>query len=314
MKTARRRRALRGSGVALGIVFFASLASAHTGNDSPVTLKSWSWEPEVVMSLAVTAWLYVRGLRRLRAATESPHKLRHELLCFAGGWVLLAVALVSPLHPWGRELFSAHMTQHELLMVGAAPLLVLGRPGLIFLWAFPKSGARELMLWNEALGLRWLSDHLTRPVAAWIVHLLALWVWHVPGLFQSTLDSELAHALQHLSFLGTAILFWYAVFYGPQRRVGYGVAVLSLFATVLQTGALGALITFAPHVWYPRYAATAPNWGLTPLVDQQLGGLIMWVPAGLVYVIAALALFARWLEESGTMASRPGKSATAATH
>jgi putative membrane protein len=311
MKSGIRRRAWRRWSVAGVPLTLASIVSAHTGSDASVTLSSWSWEPGVVVSLAVTAWLYLRGLRRLRAATDSSRKLRQELICFASGWVLLVVALVSPLHPWGRELFSAHMTQHELLMVGAAPLLVLGRPGLVFLWAFPKSGARELMLWNEALGLSWLSDRLTRPLTAWVVHLLALWVWHVPALFQSTLDSELAHALQHLSFLGTAILFWYAVFYGPQRRLGYGVAVLSLFATVLQTGALGALITFSPHVWYPRYAATAPNWGLTPLVDQQLGGLIMWVPAGLIYVIAALALFARWLEESGTMALRSGKAAAA---
>lgn len=286
----------------------SSVCYAHTGAVEPTSWRSWSWEPSVVVSLLLTAWLYGRGLRQLRYATAAPGKLSHEAFYFWSGWLLLVVALVSPLHPWGQELFSAHMTQHELLMVGAAPLLILGRPGVVFLWAFPKAAVRELLLWNEALGLERVQEWLVRPLVAWLVHMLALWIWHVPAFFQSTLDSEWSHALQHVSFLGTALLFWQAVLRGPHRRMGYGVGVLSLFATVVQTGALGALIAFSSHVWYPRYGNSALAWGFTPLTDQQLGGLIMWVPGGLVYVIAGLVLFARWIEESAVRAETPRKS------
>lgn len=285
-------------------VSVVSEALAHSGYLEPTTLRSWSWEPGVIAGLAVTGWLYARGLRRLRAATRVTEKFQREAFYFWSGWLLLVIALVSPLHPWGQELFSAHMTQHELLMIGAAPLLILGRPAVVMLWAGSRSTIQELMQWKQALALDQAHDWLIRPFIAWVIHVAALWIWHVPALFQSTLDSELSHALQHLSFLGTALLFWQAVLRGPQRRMGYGVGVLYLFATVVQTGALGALITFSSHLWYPRYGDRAMAWGLTPLTDQQLGGLIMWVPGGLIYVMAGLVLFARWLEEAGERAVR----------
>jgi cytochrome c oxidase assembly factor CtaG len=125
-----------------------------------------------------------------------------------------------------------------------------------------------------------------------------LWSWHVPFLFQATLESEFVHALQHASFLCSALLFWWAVIHGRQRALGFGLAVLYLFTTALHSGLLGALLTFAKTVWYPAYLDQTKAWGLTPLEDQQIGGLIMWVPAALVYIAAALALFAGWLRES----------------
>jgi putative membrane protein len=268
---------------------------ATAGAVPRTTWLSWSFEPGVVVPLLLSVWLYVRGLWRLRDATGVPGKLHREAVWFGAGWLLLVIALVSPLHPWGRELFAAHMTQHELLMVGAAPLLVLGRPGLVFLWGLSPGQRSEALLWNRALGGEWLWRWLTHPLIAWIVHTAALWVWHIPALFTATLSSNFAHALQHASFLGTAIIFWHAVFHGPARRMGYGLGVLYLFLTAMQSGALGALITVAATVWYPAYAATAPRWGLDVLQDQQLGGLIMWIPSALVYVVAGLVLFSQWL-------------------
>jgi putative membrane protein len=301
------RRTLRVAWAVVGALGAAQPLRAHVdaagGPVPPTTWLSWSFEPGVIVPLVLSLWLYVRGLRQLRRATGVPAKLQREALWFAAGWLLLVVALVSPLHPWGRELFAAHMTQHELLMVGAAPLLVLGRPGLVFLWAFSRRNARELLLWNRALGGEWLWRWLTTPLVAWVVHTAALWVWHIPALFTATLTSDFAHALQHASFLGTALVFWQAVFHGPARRMGYGLGVLYLFLTAMQSGALGALITVAATVWYPAYAATAPRWGLAALQDQQLGGLIMWIPSAMVYVVAGLLLFAQWLR-SGSPDSR----------
>ena len=257
----------------------------------------WAFEPGVVIPLVLSLLLYVRGLVRLRSV--SPHAFgTYELACFLTGWLVLVIALVSPLHPWGSVLFSAHMTQHELLMLVAAPLLVLGRPMIPFLWAFPRPFARHISAVAKSPPWRSTWHFITMPFVAWIIHAVVLWTWHVPALFQATLDSEFVHALQHASFLFSALLFWWAILHGRSRAVGFGVAVLYMFTTALHSGLLGALLTFARTVWYPIYDDTTASWGLTPLQDQQLGGLIMWIPAGLVYVIAGLALFAGWLRES----------------
>jgi cytochrome c oxidase assembly factor CtaG len=133
---------------------------------------------------------------------------------------------------------------------------------------------------------------ITQPLGAWTLHALALWLWHLPVLFEAALASEATHIAQHASFLATALLFWWSVLDRRPRNAG-GAAMASLFATMGHSGALGALITFAPRPWYPSYAAGA--YGLTALADQQLGGLIMWGPASLAYLAAALVIAFRWL-------------------
>jgi len=147
---------------------------------------------------------------------------------------------------------------------------------------------------------------LTKPGApvktAWWVHAAALWLWHIPRFFQATLDNDWVHSAQHVSFLGSALLFWWSLFYA-HGKARYGASVLYLFTTAVHTSILGALLTFDSTVWYPVYVATTAAWGLTPLEDQQAGGLIMWIPAGLVYVIGALALLALWLRESDRIAN-----------
>jgi putative membrane protein len=190
------------------------------------------------------------------------------------------------------------MTQHEILMLMAAPLIVLGRPLIPFIWALPAGWRRKA----GALGkVNWFQKGwhaLTNPLAAWAIHAVALWVWHAPALFQATIDNEFIHTLQHLSFIISALLFWWAIIHGGKGLMSYGAGVLYMFTTSVHSGLLGALITFASAVWYPAYSETTESWGLTPLEDQQLGGLIMWVPAGVVYILAGLALFAGWMREA----------------
>jgi cytochrome c oxidase assembly factor CtaG len=272
----------------------------------------WTWEPGALANLALAGWLYFLGTRRLWAAAAPGRGVRRwQAACFWGGWAALALALVSPLHAMGGALFSAHMVQHEVLMVVAAPLLVLGRPLVPFLWALPVSWRREAGEIGRAGWFRAGWRALSNPLAAWAIHGAALWAWHAPALYEAALRSERVHALQHLAFFLSALLFWWALFHGRRGALGYGAAVLYLFATSVHTGVLGALITFAGVVLYPAYTATAPAWGLTPLEDQQLGGLIMWVPAGLAYVAAGLALFAGWLRESERRVLRREGSAPA---
>ena len=193
-------------------------------------------------------------------------------------------------------------------MLVAAPLLVLGRPVVPFLWALPRSTARSVARFSKGSAWQPVWRCISNPFVAWVIHAVVLWSWHVPFLFQATLESDFVHALQHASFLFSALLFWWAVIHGRQRALGFGLAVLYMFTTALHSGLLGALLTFANHVWYPAYIDRANAWGLTPLEDQQIGGLIMWVPAGLVYIAAGLALFAGWLRESGRRADASSRS------
>jgi len=140
-------------------------------------------------------------------------------------------------------------------------------------------------------------------LVAFVVHGAAIWLWHAPALFQSTLHNDAVHALQHVSFFASALLFWWTIIHahapgGRARAVTFGTAVLLLFGTALHSGALGGLLTFSRTLWYPAYGNAAAAWGLSPLEDQQLAGLIMWIPATFAYLVAALFLFAGWLRAS----------------
>jgi putative membrane protein len=289
---------------ALGLTLASSallphVALAHDGRPLlPHDLWSaWSFEPGVIVGLVLTGVLYLTGARALwQSAGVGRGVRRWEAGAFAAGWLMIALALVSPLHELGGVLFSAHMVQHELLMAVAAPLLVLGRPVVVWLWALPLSWRKRLGGWAAVAPVKRTWGVLTLPLVAWTIHAAAIWLWHIPRLFQATLDSELVHTLQHLSFLGSALLFWWTLLQIRDGRLGRPVAVIYLFTTAVHTSLLGAILTFSSRVWYPLYDSTA-SWGLTPLEDQQLAGLIMWVPAGLAYLIAALAITATWLQE-----------------
>ena len=266
---------------------------------------AWSWEPGVIAGLGIAAVLYARGSARLwRSGRVQPPTRRMESLCYWCGWTALAAALVSPLHRLGEELLSAHMAQHELLMVVAAPLLVLGRPFVVALWGLPPGWRRAVGRW--AARCRPLRRVVSRVEVAWVLHAVAIIVWHVPALYQRTVHSDLLHTLQHTSFLLTALVFWWSVLPGTSLRGRHGASLLSLFSTMVYTGGLGALLTLARTPWYPAYGEAAPLWGMTPLEDQQLAGLIMWVPGGVTYLLATLWVASAWLRSPNNGAPRPG--------
>ncbi len=209
-------------------------------------------------------------------------------MAYANGLVFLVIALITPVDALGNESFAAHMVQHEVLMLCAAPLLVLGRPLAPYLWAMPIAWRRRL---GQLAKTDWFSAGwraVTHPLSAWTIHAVALWVWHAPGLFELALRDGAVHTLQHLTFLLSALVFWWAVF--NARSDSIGLAIFYLFTTAIHTSVLGALLTFSDSLWYPTYN-NEPPFALSALEDQQLGGLIMWVPGGTVYLIAALVLF-----------------------
>ncbi|MBM4439696.1 MAG: cytochrome c oxidase assembly protein [Candidatus Rokubacteria bacterium] len=255
-------------------------------------------EAVVLAGLVVSAALYAHGAVRLHARPRGARVLpRRRIAAFAAGLATVALAVLSPLDALAAALFSAHMVQHLVLTLVAAPLLVLGTPLVPALWALAPAHRRALARWwNARRGMRRGWRTLAHPMAAAGVHAAALWTWHLPALYEAALAHPGLHLAEHAAFLSTAVLFWYAVVHaGRPGAAGHGVALLAVFVTSLASTAGGALITFAPAAWYPAHAAGAAAYGFTPLEDQQLAGLIMWAPAGLVHVAAAGALFVAWL-------------------
>jgi putative membrane protein len=218
--------------------------------------------------LGFTTLVYGLGVQRLWRRAGVGRGLRVSEACyFALGLLALAIALLSPLHHLAEERLWAHMVQHELLMVLAAPLFMAARPLAACAWVVPVRLPA------------WLSD----PLFAWTLHAAAIWLWHVPGVFEAAAHHEGLHFAQHASFFVTALMFWHSVLARPG-------AVLSLFTTMLHTGALGALMALSGRPWYAGYA----------LEDQQLAGLVMWVPAGAAYPLAALLILNRALRRCAT--------------
>jgi cytochrome c oxidase assembly factor CtaG len=265
------------------------LASAHGLHDGA---PQWTFDAWVVGPLVVSLAWYGIGFARLqrRSALVAGHLASAGW--FLAGWLVLAAALVTPLHEAGERSFAAHMLEHELLMLVAAPLLVLSRPIGVALWAFPQATRRALAAIGHGIGGVWRT--LTAPVLATLLQAAVLWLWHAPRLFDLALADPGWHVVQHLCFLGSALLFWWSVLHGRDRRLG--VRVDCLFFTAVVSGALGALMAFSSSPWYAGYAAAGLDaFGLTPSEDQQLAGLLMWIPGGLVHALAGLGLVARRL-------------------
>jgi putative membrane protein len=279
--------------VLLSVFLLPVEAAAHgvaAANDG------WAWNGQawLWLLLVLSAVLVARGTLSLwRHAAPGAGIRRWQAASFAAGWLALSGAILSPLDALGQQLFWVHMVQHETLMLIAAPLLVLARPLAALVWGLPARWRPVAGRLVAKSGLKLPARVFTRPLAAWWLHAVVLWSWHAPALFEAALREQGVHELQHLSFFVSALLFWSALFDGA--RVRFGSAVIYLFTTAVHTAVLGALLTLSGRVLYPSYAQSAPHWGLTALEDQQLGGLIMWVPGGMIFLVAALALFAAWL-------------------
>lgn len=276
------------------VVAWAELARAH--EDHAHQQSRSLWNGVVAAVIAVAALGYGIGVARLWARAGVGHGVRRwQLACFAAALGVLVIALLSPLDASSDVLFSAHMAQHELVMLLSAPLFVLGVPYRAFATALPERvrpsvarvlrGARLLAVWRG----------LTAPVVALALQIVVLSAWHVPVLFEAALRSEPVHSLQHASFFAVAALFWWSLIAGRYGRLGYGAALLFVFMTALHGGTLGALITVARLPWYETHAQRTEQAGLEPLADQQLAGLLMWVPGGLLLLASALALGVAWL-------------------
>ena len=274
-------------------------AWAHAGHHH-AEATGWTLDASVTAPLAITVFLYAAGFtRRWRRSRIGRSRMPREAALFTAGWLVLATALVSPLHEAGERSFAAHMIEHELIMLIAALLLATSSAGPTLLWGLPSSARQGFsrFVHLSAVGRSWAA--LSSPWIATALQAVALWLWHAPALFDMALAREGWHVAQHLSFLLTALLFWWAIARADaDGRVG--VATFCLLITACVGAALGALMALSSSPWYAVYAGMGMTpYGLTPEQDQQMAGLIMWIPGGVVHMGAAFVILYRWLQGQG---------------
>jgi cytochrome c oxidase assembly factor CtaG/cytochrome c2 len=271
----------------------------------------WSFEPGVLICLLLAALWYARGVHCIRrSTTEGSLAGRLRIGAAVAGLFTIVVALVSPLNALAMSLFSAHMVQHLLLVLVAAPLLVFAELSQPALRALPRGWRIGLQAWWTRGGaMQTIAHGVTAPAAAWLLHVGTLVFWHVPAPYGWAIRSDTVHAVEHLSFLATGVLFWWIALQPTgQRRLGYGTGILYVSSAGVVMGALGAILTFAPSPWYANHLLTTAAWQLTPLQDQQLAGVIMWAPSSLAYLAAASFLMVRWIGAEPARADTPRRA------
>jgi putative membrane protein len=281
-------------------------------------LSSWDLRLDVILVLALAGTSYTWGWWRLRTRTLSRSRqaetTQTELgwrnwkaaamwrpVVYLTGLFIVGIALVSPIDVLSAQLFTMHMIQHLLLVMIAPPILLLANPLPFILWGFPAkvrvSVGRQLLRRNSSF--RRLLEKTTGPGLTWLYFVIAYWGWHDPTAYGAALESDLIHDLEHLSFFGTSMLFWWHVL-GAGPRVHRPLSPLARLAYLLAAippGMLaGIAIAFAEQPLYGYYEAMPRLWGISVLADQRLAGVIMWIPGSMMYIVAFLILAGRWLQ------------------
>jgi cytochrome c oxidase assembly factor CtaG len=264
-------------------------------------LGRWAWRPDVVLVLVVVGLLYGRGWWRLRARGAGALASGWRLGAYLGGLASIALALLSVIEYLAEISFTAHMVQHQLLVMSAPPLLLLAEPFPMAVWGLPDRA-------RHVAG-RWLAvRHPVRTILAWLtwmpvaggLYAVSLAAWHLPAAYEAALRHPVVHDVEHVAFFATAVLFWWPVVNPAPRlhrltgglQYGYRIAYLIL-ATGLHT-LLGAVLGLSERVLYPSYAAAPRLWGGSALDDQALGGGVMW-SGGHMFLVAILILVSRAL-------------------
>jgi cytochrome c oxidase assembly factor CtaG len=280
--------------ISISALALQEVAHAHRAAASNADERMWNFITSI--TLATVGVLYAIGLLRLWKTNGGRTSVRPwQAVAFVAGLLSAGGSLLSQLDRWSDTLFSAHMTQHEILMLVAAPLMVIGRPFIVMLWSLPPGGRALVADQIRRPQILTTWEKLTAPFAVFLLHTVVLWGWHIPALFEAALHHEALHVFQHLGFFVTAALFWWTLIHGRFGRIGYGAAVVYVFAIAMQSELLGALLTFGHKILYPTHALRT---GADALQDQQLAGIVMWIPFGVIFVLIGLALFAAWLGEA----------------
>ncbi len=261
---------------------------------------TWLMHPEVVAGLSLAAGAYLAASGRRRRSELGQRVEPWRAVAFFSGLCFIFLALNGPLHDLSdSQLFSAHMVQHLLLTLVAPPLLLAGTP------------AWMLLPLAQIPGVAVLGASLTRPLLACSTFNVVFAAWHLPLLYDWTLRNHGVHILAHLLFMATAMLLWWPVLspLSDWPRLAPPAQLLYLFLAGIPMGVVAALITLSDDVLYEFYSEAPLQWGLSPLADQRLGGVIMWVPGTLVFLVAMTIVYFRWAghdEERGDVPDAHG--------
>jgi putative membrane protein len=272
---------------------------------------TWPIEPWVLLGIEVTGILYLWGGRRRLHVAASRGRVgvagwtpsRWRALAFWSGLAVILLALDTPLEALARQLFWAHMTQHLLLIMVAAPLLVIGAPWMQIWRGLPLSVRRPLartFVKHPALGgVRRFVAWISTPVSAWVISSGNLWFWHWPSAYDLTLRNHLVHHIEHGLFLGLGILFWVQVIdqHPFRARLKQFSRVVYVFTATIQAWALAGVLAFATAPFYAYALLPSRPGGISALMDQQLGAGIMWVPGSITYSIVFMACMYLWFNE-----------------
>jgi cytochrome c oxidase assembly factor CtaG len=248
-------------------------------------LTNWNWQPSIILGTIAIICLYLYAVGPL-ARRWNQQVQGYQMFCFLAGVICMFLSLFSALDELGDTyLFSAHMIQHMILTTIGPPLMLTGIPGWLF----------EPVFRNRLL-LR-VGRVLTNPFVAFALFNGNFWFWHAPPLYDATLSNLNLHILEHLLFIGTGFIYWWPVF-SPSRELpalSVGGKILYLFLGGMPTVALGAGLTFAAPIYTP-YINAPRIWGISAATDQQLGGLIMWIPGSLLTIVIVSIIFIRWMQ------------------
>jgi cytochrome c oxidase assembly factor CtaG len=270
-------------------------------------LVSWDLRLEILLPLLAGAVIYARGWRILRLRGSRRLATRWRLVAFLVGLVTVFLSLLSAIDSFSADLFLMHMIQHLLLIMVAAPLIMISNPFPFILWGLPRGRDVGVALFAPGAQFARLLGQTTGPGIVWLLFVACLWGWHDPGAYDAALKSDLIHDIEHLTFYVTALLFWWHVIQSGPRVHGslsHGARIAYTLAIVPANMVAGVAISFANEPLYEHYLTVPRLWGLTALEDQQLGGTIMWIPGSMMYLLAAIVLIAVWMRDQEEQTAR----------
>ena len=289
------------------------LIPAHGPTPPELSMEAllyWAWPPVVTIAVAIVGLLWVRAIRQVAREHPGNPYPRRRTVSLVAAFALLLLALQSGLERYDTTLFSMHMIQH-LILLFPVPILLLqaGPVTLLLRVASPRWRARALrVLQSRVVGV------ISHPLVGWTLLVAVMWGTHLSILFDAALEDPLIHDVEHMLYLGTALLFWAPIFsVDPIRhRLRGGGALVYLIAQMPQNSFLGVAIMWSTTTLYPHYATLQRAWGSTPLEDQQLAGAIMWLVGDLLFLAAIFAVLAALAKAEDRPESRYDQAQTAA--
>lgn len=254
---------------------------------------NWNFDIPLCLQLVVVLAGYAYAIGPLRVDLKVKQSASvAQVSAFLGGITIFAVAVMSPMDSIGEQYFFwVHMVQHLILVFLVPALLIYGTPGWIIDWALKLPGIKSFL------------RYVLTPLSAFLVSQLVLVVWHVPVLYQAAMRNSVVHDLEHLTFIAAGILIWWPVLSESKLlpRAADHVLLVYLFLLPVPTSILGAMIAFSEDVLYPLYAVAPRFWEIAVRSDQELAGLLMWVPGKLIFWLAIGIVFFRWFRKEKTL-------------